>query len=123
MSQKISKILIIFSHFFTIWAEVFYESSGEYYLSISVNKSRFWALFVIFDILGPNKGRGPTGNPMSLGPQNPTKTLTHLVNLLGHPLSRNHLSNFSDLGPPSPPLISKEVFKLEEIQIKIFPCV
>ena len=35
---------------------------------------------------------------MSLGPQNPTKKLTHLVDLLGHLLSRNHVSNFSDSG-------------------------
>ena len=41
-----------------------------------------------------------TVTPMSLGPQNPTKNLTHLVDLLGHLLSRNHVSNFSDLGPP-----------------------
>ena len=45
----------------------------------------------------------PTGTPMSLGPQNPTKKLTHLVDLLGHLLSQNHVSNFSDLGPPPPP--------------------
>ena len=32
---------------------------------------------------------------MSLGPQNPTKKLTYLVNLLGHLLSRNHVSYFS----------------------------
>ena len=32
--------------------------------------------------------------------QNPTKKLTHLVDLLGHLLSRNCVSIFSDLGPP-----------------------
>ena len=26
-----------------------------------IEKSRFWALFVIFDFLGPDKGRCPTG--------------------------------------------------------------
>ena len=36
---------------------------------------------------GPGKGRGPTGTHMSLGPQNPTKKLTHWVDLLGHLLS------------------------------------
>ena len=56
--------------------------------------SIFWAL------MGPKKGRGPTDTPRGLGPQNPTKKLTHLVDLLGHLLSRNHVSNFSDLGPP-----------------------
>ena len=35
---------------------------------------------------------------MGLGPQK----LTQLVDLLGHLLSRNHVSNFSDLGPPHP---------------------
>ena len=37
---------------------------------------------------------------MSLVPRNPIIKLTHLVNLLGHLLSRNHVSNFSDLEPP-----------------------
>ena len=32
-------------------------------------------------------------------PQNPTKKLTHLVNILGHLLSPNHVSNYSDLVP------------------------
>ena len=64
-------------------------------------KSWFWALFVILDFLGPKEGRGPT---LSLDPQIPTKKLTHLVEFLGHPLSRNHVSNFSDLGNPPPPL-------------------
>ena len=41
--------------------------------------------------------RGPTGTPMSLGHQNQTKKLTHLVDLLGHLLSRNHVSSFSEL--------------------------
>ena len=41
--------------------------------------------FSIF--MGPKEGRGPTGTPMSLGPHNPTKKLTHLVDLLGHLLS------------------------------------
>ena len=78
-------------------AEILYGNSGDYHLSIGIEKSRFWALFVIFDFLGPDKWRGLTG----LGPQNPTKKLTHLVDLLDHLLSRNHVSNFSDLGPPS----------------------
>ena len=54
----------------------------------------FWNLFVYLHLCGP----------MSLGPQNRTKKLTHLVDLLGHLLSRNHVYNFSDLGPPPPPL-------------------
>ena len=36
---------------------------------------------------------------MSLGPQNPTKKLTHFMYFLSHLLSRNHVSNFSDLPP------------------------
>ena len=50
-----------------------YGNWRDYYLLIGVNKSRFWALFAIFDILGLKKGRGPTGTPMGLGAQNPTK--------------------------------------------------
>ena len=38
---------------------------------------------------------------IGLGPQNPTKKLTHLVDFLGHMLSRNCFSKFFDLGPPS----------------------
>ena len=34
---------------------------------------------------------------MGLGPQIPTEILTDLVDFLGHMLSRNHVSNFSDL--------------------------
>ena len=49
--------------------------------------------------MGPTKLCGPTGAPMSLGLQTPTKKLTHLIILLGHLFSRNRYSNFSDLGP------------------------
>ena len=45
--------------------------------------SMFWGL----------KRHGPTGTPM----------LTHLMDLLGYLLSRNHVYNFSDLAPPPPP--------------------
>ena len=68
--------------FFSNRAEIFYGNSEDYYLSISVNKSRFWALFAIFDFLA--------------------KKLTHWADLLGHLLSRNNVSKFSDLGHPSP---------------------
>ena len=49
-----------------------------------------YLLFSIFWVL--TKGVAPQG------PQNPTKKLTHLVEILGHLLSRNHVSNFFDLG-------------------------
>ena len=42
-------------------AKKFYGNSGDYHLSIGIEKSRFWALNVIFDLLGPDKGRCPTG--------------------------------------------------------------
>ena len=45
---------------------------------------------------------------MGLGPQNLTKKLTQLVDLSGHLLSRNHVSNFSDLGPP---LLNGKLFR------------
>ena len=54
---------------------------------------------------------------MSLGPQNPTTTLTHLVDLLGHLLSRNHASNFSDLGPPPPPLKNRVKFHPDKCKV------
>ena len=47
---------------------IFYGNSGDYYLSIVVNKSWFLPLFVIIDFLSPKKGRGPTGTLMSLEP-------------------------------------------------------
>ena len=54
---------MFFGHYSAIFdlsgAEIFYANSRDYYLSIGVNKSRFRALFAIFDILGPKKGRGP----------------------------------------------------------------
>ena len=56
--------------------------------------------YLLFSILGLKEGRGPTGTPISLGPQNSTKKLTQLVELLALLLSRNHVFNFSDLGPP-----------------------
>ena len=74
-------------------SKYYFMGTQETIISIRVNKSRFWALFAIFQFLDPKKGR----------PQNPTKKLIHLVHLLGHLLSRNHVSNFSDLGPPPPP--------------------
>ena len=44
---------------------------------------------------GGGGGSWPRRAPQGLGTQNPTKKLTHLVDLLGHLLSRNHVSNFS----------------------------
>ena len=84
-----------FMHFLVFLAnraKILYGNPGDYHLSIGIEKSRFWALFVIFDFLGPHKGRCPTGA------SKPTKKLTHLVEILGHLLSRNHVSNFFDLG-------------------------
>ena len=37
----------LLSHFLTNWAEIFNGSSRDYYLSIDVKKSWFWALFAI----------------------------------------------------------------------------
>ena len=59
-----------------------------------------WPLFAILHFLGPKKGRGSTGTPLGLGSQNTIKKLPHLVDPLGHLLSRNHVSKFFDLGPP-----------------------
>ena len=66
-----------------------FGNSRDYYLSIGVNKSWFWAL------LGPKKGHGLK-----------TQLDKHLVNIWGHLLSRNHVSNSSDLGTPLNIIIS-----------------
>ena len=54
----------------------------------------FGPYLLFFDFLGPKKWHGPTATPMGLGPPNPTKKLTHLVDLSGHLLSRIHVSSF-----------------------------
>ena len=46
-----------------------------------------------------------TQAPKGLGPQDPTKTLAHWVELLGQPLS--HKKVFENLGPEPPPLKKK----------------
>ena len=71
----------------------YYLSIGDYYLSIGVNKSQFWALFAIFDFLGPKEVRGPYES----GASKPIQKVVPLGGILGHRLSRNHVSNFSDL--------------------------
>ena len=90
---------MFFIHFLANRTENFDGNSKDYYLSIGYKEFWFWALIAIFDFLGPKKGCGPTNTHMGLGPQNPTKKLTHLVDLLGHLLSRKCVSNFFDLGP------------------------
>ena len=45
-------------------------------------------------------GVAATQAPKTLGPQNPTKKLTHVWILLGHLLSQNRFSKLSDPGPP-----------------------
>ena len=86
--------------------DIFYGNSLDYYPSIGYKKSWFWALFAIFDfwaLMGPKKWRGPTDTFMGLRTQNPTKNLTHSVDLLGHLLSWNCVSNYSDLWPVGSP--------------------
>ena len=58
MGQKVSKIPNIP---YKGQGNTFFGNSRDYYLSIGVYKSRFKALFAIFDFLGPKKVRGPTG--------------------------------------------------------------
>ena len=86
---------------FTNRAE-FFMGTREAIIYQLVSTNPGLGFFGYFRFLDPKKGRGPTGAPMSLGPQNSFKKVTHLVDLLGHLLSRNHVSNFSDLGPPPP---------------------
>ena len=40
-------------------AEIFCGNSEDYYLSFCNNKSRFWALFAIFDFLALKGGEAP----------------------------------------------------------------
>ena len=63
--KKVSKIPIIpykgirfFGHCLTNRAEIVYGKSGDYYLSIDVVKSRFWALFAIVGGGGGGGGGG-----------------------------------------------------------------
>ena len=53
-----------------------------------------------FDILGAKMGVTARLAPKGLGPQNSTKKLPHWMNLLGQPLSRNHV--FENLGHEPP---------------------
>ena len=69
------------SPFWANWAEHFYGNSGDYYLS--------------------------TGDENGLGLQIPTKKLAHWVELLGQPLSRNHVIEILR-GEPPPPLSGKK---------------
>ena len=93
--------LALTQEFFGQSGWIFYgnSSAGDFYLSIGYKKSWLWAFIAIFDLLGPKKERAPTDIHIDMGPQNPTKTLTHL---LGQLLSRNCVSNFLDLRA-SPP--------------------
>ena len=60
------------------------------YLQFSI----YWALH------GPKNGRGPTSTHMGRGYQNPTEKLTHWVELLSTPLSRNLVSDILGTTPP-----------------------
>ena len=57
----------------------------------------FWAIF------GGKEGVSTTRDPNSLGPPNPNKKLANRMDLLGQPLSRNRVFEFSGLNS-SPPL-------------------
>ena len=81
----------------------FYGHNSAIFLTnraeIYIGNSRDYNLYFLNSFLGPKIGRGSTGPPMSLGPQNLTKKLTLLVELLGHLLPRNNVSNFLTLDP------------------------
>ena len=68
----------------------FFMGTQETIIYRLVLKNLGFGPYLLF--LGPHKGRCPTGA------SKPTKNLTHLVEILGHLLSRNHVSNFFDLG-------------------------
>ena len=89
MGKKVSKIPIIpYKDIRFLAIKNFMGTQETIIYRLVLTNSGFGPIFAIFDFFGP---------------QNTTKKLTHLVHLLGHLLSRNHVSNFSDLGPPPPP--------------------
>ena len=73
--------------------DIFYGDSGDYYLLISDEKSKYYlrSLFLIFDFLatfGGKTGVATTHAPNGLGPSDPTKKLAHFVDIfLGQPPS------------------------------------
>ena len=75
---------------------IFFRNSGDYYLSISGEKSKLWCPFSTFDFLVVATTHASNG----LGPSNPTKNLAHWVNFLGQPLSRNHVFKIFRGEPP-----------------------
>ena len=54
--------------------------------------------------------------PKGLGPQNSTKKLPHWMNLLGQPLSRNHVCGNLGHEPP-PPLMGKGILSKQAIKL------
>ena len=82
---------------------IFYGSSGDHFLSIGDEKSMLRCLFFSFDFkatFGGNMGVVTKRTPNGLGPPNPTKKLVHLADLLGQPLSRNHVFEIFKGEPP-----------------------
>ena len=58
-------------------------------------------IFISWAIFGEEMGVATTRDPHGLGPTNPTKKLAHRVDLLGQPLSRNHVFEIFRGEPPS----------------------
>ena len=71
----------------------------------------YFSFIIFWALCGPKNGRGPTHAHIGLGSQNPTKKLTHGVDLLGQLLSRNHVSDFLGTTPSPLPPINDGVWK------------
>ena len=73
-------------------AEILYDNSTDYYLSIGGEKSCFWCFFER-NIFGGKMGVAASLAPRSLGPQDPTKKLAQWVDLRVNRYLENTLPN------------------------------
>ena len=96
ISYKKTECMTDFMHFLVFFWPIelkFFMGTQETIIYRLVLKNLGFGPYLLFSIFWVlTKGVAPQG------PQNPTKNLTHLVEILGHLLSRNHVSNFFDLG-------------------------
>ena len=76
----------VFGNFWANWAEIYYGSSRDHYLSMLI-----FQLLIFRATFGGKMGVSTTRAPNGLGPPNSTKKLAQWVDPLGQPLSRNHV--------------------------------
>ena len=90
-------------------AEIIYGNLGDYYLSISYEKSQFWALLVIFDFLGltwVQKWAWPHAHPYGSGVSKPNQKVDPLGGSFGYTIiSKPCFRFFWGTNQPPPPLM------------------